>query len=215
MTKRMKRDDEADEMQCRQMIAGYYRLVLNNPPEKGFMAHDKFPGWEGDDGVINHIQQHFGLDQGKRTKIRRIVHSIKEYSNIGCTYRGQMILGAGRKPLITSLQEYQILIDYVEKGYGLEKATHQINEYREEQGIPEVGLSTTRRTMNRLGPFIRKVKRRTQGNRNPDSPWAKARLRWVTQLLVILGKHKFCPADRENEYLELTVTPKYFDNGEL
>jgi hypothetical protein len=77
MTKRLKRDHEADEMQWRQMIDGYYRLVLNNPPEKGYRAHDKFPGWEGDDGVINHIQQHFGLDQGRRTKIRRIVHSIK------------------------------------------------------------------------------------------------------------------------------------------
>jgi hypothetical protein len=76
MKKRMKRDDEADEMQWCQMIDGYCCLFLNNPPEKGYRAHDKFPGWEGDDGVINHIQQHFILDQGRRTKIRRIVHSI-------------------------------------------------------------------------------------------------------------------------------------------
>jgi hypothetical protein len=68
--KRMKRDDEADEMQLRNIIAGYYRLVLNNPPEKGYRAHDKFPGWEGDDGVINHIQQYFGLDQGSRKTIK-------------------------------------------------------------------------------------------------------------------------------------------------
>lgn len=107
------------------------------------------------------------------------------------------------------------MIDSVEKGYGLVTATHQINEYREEQGIPEVGLSTIRRTMNRLGPVIRKVKRRKQGNRNPDSPWAKARLRWVTQLLVRLGKHKFVARARENEYLELTKTPRYFDSDEL
>jgi hypothetical protein len=46
MTKRMKRDYAADEMQRRQMIAGYYRLALNNPPEKGYMAHDRFLGWE-------------------------------------------------------------------------------------------------------------------------------------------------------------------------
>jgi hypothetical protein len=107
------------------------------------------------------------------------------------------------------------LIDSVEKGYGLVTATHQINEYSEERGIPEVGLSTTRITMNQLGPVIRKVKRRNQGNINPDSPWAKARLRWVTQLLLILGKHKLCPAARENKYLELTITPKYLYNGEL
>jgi hypothetical protein len=215
MTKRMKKDDEVDEMQWRQMIAGYYRLALNNPPEKGYRAHDTLPGWEGDDGVIDHIQQHFGFDHGKRTQNRRIVHSIKDYSNRGCTYRGQRIMGAERKPLVTSPQEYQILIDSVEKEYGLVTAAHQINEYREEQAIHEFGLSITRRTMNRLGPVIGKVKRRKQGNRNPDSPWAKARLRWVLQLLFRLGKHKLCPAARGNEYLELTVTPKYFDNGEL
>jgi hypothetical protein len=87
MTKRMKREDEADEMQWRKIITGYYRLVLNNPPEKGYMAHDRFLGWEGDDGVINHIQQHLGLDQGSRPKFIRIWHRIKEYSNRGCTYR--------------------------------------------------------------------------------------------------------------------------------
>jgi hypothetical protein len=54
----VKRDDEADEMQWRQIIAGHYRRVLNNPPEKGYMANDKLPGWEGDDGVINNIQEH-------------------------------------------------------------------------------------------------------------------------------------------------------------
>jgi hypothetical protein len=97
------------------------------------MARDRFLGWEGDDGVINHIQHHFGLDQGGRKKIRIIVHSIKEYSNRVCTYRGQRVLGAGRNPRATSPQEYQILIDYVEKGYGLVTASHQINEYREEQ----------------------------------------------------------------------------------
>jgi hypothetical protein len=34
-------------------------------------------------------------------------------------------------------------------------------------------------------------------------------------LLVRLGKKKLCPTAQEIEYLELTVTPKYFDNGEL
>jgi hypothetical protein len=66
MKRRMKMEYEADEMQWRQMIAGYYRLILNNPPEKGYMARDRFLGWEGDDGVINHIQHHFGLDQGSK-----------------------------------------------------------------------------------------------------------------------------------------------------
>jgi hypothetical protein len=34
---------------------------------------------------------------------------------------------------------------------------------------------------------------------NPDSPWAKARLRWVTQLLIRLGKRDFDSTEKENE----------------
>jgi hypothetical protein len=75
-----------------------------------------------------------------------------------------------------------------------------------------VGLTTVRHTMNRLRPVIRRVKRRKQGNRNPYSPWAKARLIWVTQLLVGLGKHEFNHATKENELLCLTETPTYFNN---
>jgi hypothetical protein len=66
-----------------------------------------------------------------------------------------------------------------------------------------------------LGIVTRKVKRIKQGNRNPNSPWEKARLRWVTQLLVRLGNHKLCLAARINQYLELTDTPKYFDDDQL
>jgi hypothetical protein len=102
MTNIMKRDKRSDEIQWSQIIAGCYRLVINNPPEKGYMARDRFLVWEGDDGVINETKQHFGLDQGRRTKIKRIVHSAKEYSNRGCTYRGKRIMGAGLKPLVMS-----------------------------------------------------------------------------------------------------------------
>jgi hypothetical protein len=116
--------------------------------------------------------------------------------------------------MIYSPQKYQILIDSVEKGYGMVTAMHQINEYMEEEHFPEVGLSTVRRTMNRLRPVIRRVKRRKQGNTNPDSPWAKARLIWVTHFLVRLGKHVCNHTAKENEFLCLIETPTYF-NTEL
>jgi hypothetical protein len=58
----------------------------------------------------------------------------------------------------------------MEKGIGLVTNMHQINEYRDEENLPEVGLSTVRRTMKRLGPVIRKARRRKQCNRDPNSP---------------------------------------------
>jgi hypothetical protein len=165
----------------------------------------------GEDRVIQHIAEHFGLEVKERQIVRRVLRSIAEYSKRRITYKGQIATGTGRKPMVYSPQEYQILIDSVEKGYGLVTVMHQINEYMEEEHLPDVGLSTIRRTMNRLRPVTRRVKRRKQGNRNPDSPWAKARLRWVTQLLIRLGEHVFDHTAKENECLNLTETPTYFN----
>jgi hypothetical protein len=56
---------------------------------------------------------------------------------------------------------------------------------------------------------IRRVKRRRKGSMNPDLSWAKARMRWVTQLLVRLDKHVFNHTAKENEFLCLTENPTY------
>jgi hypothetical protein len=103
----------------------------------------------------------------------------------------------------------------MESEYGLVTATHQIKEYRLELDLVDVGYTTARRTMKRLHPVIRKIRIRKQSKINPNSPWTKARLRWVTQLLVRLGKHTFDPALQENEHLELTNTPAYLDHFPL
>jgi hypothetical protein len=46
---------------------------------------------------------------------------------------------------------------------------------------------------------------------DPNYPWVKARQRWATHMLVRLGKHTFESTAKENEYLQLTGTPRYFD----
>jgi hypothetical protein len=69
--------------------------------------------------------------------------------------------------------------------------------------------------MKFLDPIIRKVRRRKQWNRDPNSPWENARSRWVTYLLVRLGKHQFNSRATENTNLELTETPTFFDAQEL
>jgi hypothetical protein len=126
-------------------------------------------------------------------------------------YKGQRMKRQGRKPLINSPQEYQILIYSMEQVYGLVTAMYQINNNREEERFTDVGLSTVRRTMNRLGPVLRKIRRRKQGNIDPNSPWAKARQRWVTHLLVRLVNHEFNSNAPKKQHLGLTGTPLYFD----
>jgi hypothetical protein len=96
------------------MIAGYYRLRLQSPPETNYKKGGRFQGCEGGEGIIAHILTTSDLKKESR----------------GVNYKGQRVIGQGRKPLITSPQEYQILIDSMEKGCGLVTAIHQINKYR-------------------------------------------------------------------------------------
>jgi hypothetical protein len=66
-----------------------------------------------------------------------------------------------------------------------------LNEYGSIEHRDPVGLTTVRRKIQRLRSVIRKIRKRKQGSKYVNSPWAKARLQWVTQLLVRLGKHTF------------------------
>jgi hypothetical protein len=117
-------------MQWRQIISGYFCLVLHSPPETSLKCNTGFHGWEGKDGFIKHIAEYFGLEVKDRQRVRRVLQIITEYSERGVTYKGQIATGTGRKPMIYSPQEYQILIDSVEKVYGMVTAIHQINKHR-------------------------------------------------------------------------------------
>jgi hypothetical protein len=197
------------------MIAGYYRLRLQSPPETPYKRGGRFQGWEGGDGVMAHIVMTFDLKREDKKQVIKVLINVTEWASRGVNYKGQRVMGQGRKRLITPPQEYQILIDSMEKGYSLVTAMHQINEYLQEINLTEAGYTTTRRTMKGPGPVMRRIRRRKQGNRDPKSPWAKARLRWVTQLLVRLGNHEFDATKTENTNLELTSTPGYFDSATL
>jgi hypothetical protein len=76
-------------------------------------------------------------------------------------------------------------------------------------------MKTTFHTLD-FAPFdvqgiIRRVKRGGEGNRDPSSPWSKARLRWVTQLSVRLGLYNFDEAAAGNKVLGLTGIPACFN----
>jgi hypothetical protein len=92
----------------------------------------------------NHL---FWVGEREEKRIRRLLETVREYASRGITYKGQRFRGQGRKPIVTSPQEYQIVIDLMEQGMGLVTVMHQINEFREEENLPEVRLSTVRRTM--------------------------------------------------------------------
>jgi hypothetical protein len=62
---------------------------------------------------------------------------------------------------------------------------------------------------------MRKVINTKQGNKDKNSPWAKAHLRWVTHLLVRLGNHVFETEEDCNAFLLITDTPEFFEATKL
>jgi hypothetical protein len=128
LTKSDKRYEE-DKILWRQMIIGFCRLHLNIPTETSYHTEERFQGWYGKDGVITHIMGQFGLvEKSDRRRIKRVLVNVKEWASRGVLYKGLRLKDQGRKPMIYSPQEYQILIDSMESGYGLITAIKQINE---------------------------------------------------------------------------------------
>jgi hypothetical protein len=116
------------------MVTYYYRIKLGSPSEKMYRNGDRFQGWYGEDSVIEHLIELFIMENTIReiNIIKRVLVTIHEFARRGILYKGQRMKGQGGKPLINSPQEYQILIDSTEQGYGLVAAMYQMNEYREE-----------------------------------------------------------------------------------
>jgi hypothetical protein len=86
------------------MVTYYYRKNLGSPSKKSYRRGDKFQGWDGQEGVIKHLIEHFNLDHSKRDKqrIKTVLVTIRELESKGVLYKGQRIKGKGRKPHINS-----------------------------------------------------------------------------------------------------------------
>jgi hypothetical protein len=198
--------DPWDEKEWRIMIAGYFRQTLNMPSKSK---------WGGHAGTISQICRVFNLPEGANERVKRVLEYSVSYEARGQVYKGERLNGQGLKPIISSPYEYQIVIGVVEKGKGAAMALLLLNKYRSTEGRDPVGISAVRNTVKRLRPVIRSVRKRKQGNKDKNSPWAKARLGWVTQILVRMQKHVFIPEEDCNKFLELTATPEYFDAAKL
>jgi hypothetical protein len=100
---------------------------------------------------------------------------------------------------VTSPQEFQICIAYVEEGLGLVTDMHQINKYGMEEDLPDlckhcVVYHEAVWTCDKKG----EEKNTMQYYRDPNSPWVNTSLRWVTHSLVRFYKHEFDSTAKEH-----------------
>lgn len=92
---------------------------------------------------------------------------------------------------------------------GLRMTTNMVNEFCRTQNVPSFTMGPVHTAFKKLKPKVCKIKQRPQGSTDKDAPWSKARLNWVTQLLIRFGKleSQVDPATGH--------PPAYFDSEKL
>jgi hypothetical protein len=60
------------------MVTYYYQIKLGSPAEKIYRKGGRFQGWEREDGVIEHLIEHFIMENNTRyiNRIKRVLVTI-------------------------------------------------------------------------------------------------------------------------------------------
>ena len=80
--------------------------------------------------------------------------------------------------------EAQIVADAHEDGFSFVSCTETLNKYLLENDLDFVTTSQVQGVIKRLEPDASAIEKAKQGSSDPESPWAKARVQWIVQLLV-------------------------------
>ncbi len=80
--------------------------------------------------------------------------------------------------------DMQIIADSMEGGFGLRSTRDLVKEHQRDIDLTVVGLTTVWNAYLSLQPVISPKQQRKQGTTEVTSPWAKARMEFVTQILI-------------------------------
>jgi hypothetical protein len=195
-TKATKRDAQ---FRLRNAIFFVYVDVLDAP---------EATAWKGPNGTIRKIMVFLELREGQRGTVGRVLRMAYKRAIIGEIYVGER---AEKREftnymLSHSSEEMQIIADAMESGYGLRLTRELLNEHRRQNDLEVVGLTTVWMAYLRLKPIVTPIKKRKQGSNDPNSPWAKARLEYVSQ---ILGRFGAMPSIDDLKAPDGTIPGKY------
>ena len=80
--------------------------------------------------------------------------------------------------------EAQIVADACEDGFSFVSCTEILNECLLENDLDFATTSQVQGIIKHLQPDVSAIEKAKQGSSDLESPWAKARVQWIMQLLV-------------------------------
>jgi len=204
--------------------------------------------WDGKHGVAVQIRNLLGLHPNSTRAVKKVLRHVWACDKCGFVYSGAPLSASKRGPeprlgidtveaaMVASAVEsglsFQQTVDYVNTCFVAQADARNRDEQNGEEGELMEEQSTTAATfgnllityhqvqslVKRLNPFHKRIGTQGQGSSNPESPWARARLNWTTQLLLRFGWSEgiSITRTRQNTAGELeTFVPDCFDKDKL
>ncbi len=184
-----------NQRDARIAIFYFFWNALECPPEEE---------WKGDGGAIAQTRKAYP-NLGYNT-ILRVFEAVYGCMALGIKYNADdcYIGSGGSNKMIQPGTKYeQIIADAVEAGAGYTTAMHIVNIALRDDGKVHVGRSAVRSCVLRLNPLVTAISPHKQAG---SVEWAKARMRWATQLLLRLKELRFDDLEedeKEEEYYKL------------
>ena len=166
------------------------RLVISHLFVDKFGAPDKEDWGSGKYSVQGQINRMLDIPSNSRRSTVKVMEDVLECMKRGMPYTGERdTRNMGRKPILSpNGPEANIIANKVEDGLGLNHAWRAVVAYRNDMDLAPVTKAAVIGCYHRMPKVIKAAQRRGQGDYSNDSSWAKARYRWIKQLLIRLGK---------------------------
>jgi hypothetical protein len=145
--------------------------------------------WWGPLGTVASIVRTLEIPFNRRQVVRRVLTTVVDMAKQGLVYDGERKASCRDINIMIAPDSFdrQIIADAMEGGFGLRHTQELVNEHRRDSNKTIVGLNTVWVAYVRMNPVVTPIGKRKQGTTDPQSPWAMARLQFVTQILVRFG----------------------------
>ena len=188
------------EQHRRIAIYCFYMDTLDAPPKED---------WLGYEGTVTLISRALDIPKGSRASVLRVLEDVTRCHREGWHFTGERLTAQGRgsrpemQRVKTGSVEEQLIANGIENGCSIANAIESVYAYRstlppaKRRSLLKIKKGAVHECVLRLKPKITTIQRSKQGFTDPSSQWARARFRWVAQLMIRFGVLLPIPAPLE------------------